>query len=71
VRERLGRSLDWLLNEIGVGERGLLKVGSGDWSDGISFLASDRRAFGRGGVGLQHGLRGLCHAAHRGAAQRL
>jgi len=45
VRERLGRSLDWLLNEIGVGERGLLKVGSGDWSDGISFLASDRRAF--------------------------
>lgn len=49
VRERLGRSLDWLENEIGVGEHGLLKVGSGDWSDGISFLASDRRAFTEAG----------------------
>jgi hypothetical protein len=45
VAERLETSLDWLEIEIGYGEHGLLRVGSGDWSDGISFLAPDRVAF--------------------------
>lgn len=45
VRERLARSLDWLEGPIGYGPHGLLKVGSGDWSDGISFLAPDRGVF--------------------------
>jgi hypothetical protein len=45
VAARLGTSLDWLEGEIGYGEHGLLRVGSGDWSDGISFLAPDRVAF--------------------------
>lgn len=45
VVERLGRSLDWLMTDLGVGDHGLLRVGSGDWSDGISFLAASRDVF--------------------------
>jgi hypothetical protein len=45
VRTRIARSLEWLTESIGVGEHGMLKVGSGDWSDGITWLAERRGVF--------------------------
>ena len=49
VMERVRRSLVRLEHDIGYGPHDLLKVGSGDWSDGISFLAPDREVFTRDG----------------------
>ena len=45
VRERVTLALDYLYGTIGFGEHGLIRVGDGDWSDGISLFARDRRRF--------------------------
>jgi hypothetical protein len=45
VRERVALSLDYLFHEIGTGAHGLLRVGDGDWSDGISLFVRNRGAF--------------------------
>jgi hypothetical protein len=45
VRERVHLCLDYLFHEIGTGPHGLLRVGDGDWSDGISLFVRSRGAF--------------------------
>ncbi|MFB0563061.1 MAG: GH36-type glycosyl hydrolase domain-containing protein [Candidatus Lokiarchaeia archaeon] len=49
VAERMKLSLNFLFEEIGFGEHGLLKVGDGDWNDGISTMVPNRSRF------LKHG----------------
>ncbi len=49
VAERIKLSLKFLFEEIGFGEHGLLKVGDGDWNDGISIMVPNRSRF------LKHG----------------
>jgi len=45
VLERIVMSLKFTFNNVGLGEHGLIRVGSGDWSDGISLFAKNRGAF--------------------------
>ncbi len=45
VLDRIPISLNFLFKKVGIGEHGLIKVGSGDWSDGISLLVKSRRKF--------------------------
>ena len=45
VAERIELALRFLFERIGVGEHGLLKVGDGDWNDGISTMVPNRRRF--------------------------
>ena len=45
VRERIEQAFRYIRDTIGRGEHGLLLVGSGDWSDPISFMVKSRRAF--------------------------
>ncbi|MFO0551556.1 MAG: hypothetical protein U0271_24425 [Polyangiaceae bacterium] len=42
VRDHLVASLRHLFDTVGTGEHGLVRVGTGDWSDGIDFAAKDR-----------------------------
>jgi len=49
VRERVLLAWRYLRSEIGTGEHGLLRCGSGDWSDPISLMVESRRAFYRRG----------------------
>lgn len=49
VRERVLLSIDYIFERIGAGAHGLLRVGDGDWSDGISLFALDRGAFTKKG----------------------
>ncbi|KAA0234280.1 MAG: hypothetical protein JJLCMIEE_02531 [Acidimicrobiales bacterium] len=49
VRERVVLAFRYLVEGVGRGPHGLLRVGSGDWSDPISLMVSDRRAFHRRG----------------------
>lgn len=45
VFECLRMAARYLLDEVGLGEHGLVRVGSGDWSDGITlFVGFSRRA---------------------------
>lgn len=44
VLDRIEVSLKYLFQRVGVGEHGMIKVGSGDWSDGISLLVKNRGA---------------------------
>jgi len=43
--DRVKLSVDYIHNKIGIGEHGLIRVGDGDWSDGISFFVKDRAKF--------------------------
>ncbi|NVM30511.1 MAG: hypothetical protein HWN65_16850 [Candidatus Helarchaeota archaeon] len=45
VLERILISLKFLFQKVGIGGHGLIKVGSGDWSDGISLLVKNRSKF--------------------------
>jgi hypothetical protein len=46
VLERIYISLDYLFSDkLGIGEHGLIKVGDGDWSDGISLFVENRKKF--------------------------
>jgi hypothetical protein len=46
VLERLFISLDYIFSEkLGIGEHGLIKVGDGDWNDGISLFVKNRKKF--------------------------
>lgn len=45
VAERIELAFRYLRDELGCGEHGLLRVGSGDWSDPITAMAPDRKAF--------------------------
>jgi hypothetical protein len=45
VYERMKLAVDFLLNTVGFGEHGLIKVGDGDWNDGISTMVRNRRRF--------------------------
>ncbi|MHA1377255.1 MAG: GH36-type glycosyl hydrolase domain-containing protein [Candidatus Helarchaeota archaeon] len=49
VLERIIISLKFIFNNIGIGEHGLIKIGSGDWSDGISLFVKNRGAFLKNG----------------------
>lgn len=49
VLARLRLGLSFLLGRVGCGEHGLLRVGSGDWSDGIQLMVRSRRRFLRDG----------------------
>lgn len=42
MREHAVRAARHLIDDVGTGPHGLIRVGTGDWSDGIVFLASDR-----------------------------
>lgn len=42
MREHARRAARHLIDDVGTGPHGLLRVGTGDWSDGIIFFASDR-----------------------------
>ena len=52
VRDRLLRCWDQLHDTIGLGPHGLVRVGSGDWNDPISAMATSRRAFHRDGESM-------------------
>jgi hypothetical protein len=45
VAERVVLAARWLSESLGTGEHGLLRVGSGDWSDPISAMVRNRAAF--------------------------
>lgn len=45
TRERLALAVRYVEERVGLGPHGLLRVGSGDWSDPISAMVRDRRAF--------------------------
>jgi len=45
VTERVLLGFDYTRDAVGLGEHGLLRSGSGDWSDPISFMVPDERAF--------------------------
>jgi Glycosyl hydrolase 36 superfamily, catalytic domain len=45
IRERLVLAWNYLRTGIGLGSHGLLRVGSGDWNDPISAMATNRRRF--------------------------
>jgi Glycosyl hydrolase 36 superfamily, catalytic domain len=45
VRERVVLGFEYTRDVVGCGEHGLLRSGSGDWSDPISFMVPDQRAF--------------------------
>ncbi|MCC5954013.1 MAG: hypothetical protein JJU45_18105, partial [Acidimicrobiia bacterium] len=49
VRQRALLAWPDLAERIGVGDRGLVRVGSGDWSDPISAMVPDRAQFRRRG----------------------
>ncbi len=49
VSERIKLSLNFLFEKIGFGEHGLLKVGDGDWNDGISTMVPNRSRFLKNG----------------------
>ncbi|MBI1946064.1 MAG: hypothetical protein HYS27_10230 [Deltaproteobacteria bacterium] len=42
MREHAVRAARHLIDDVGTGPHGLIRVGTGDWSDGIVFLADDR-----------------------------
>lgn len=42
VWEHVVRSAEHFLTTVGLGAHGLVKMGTGDWSDGITFAAPDR-----------------------------
>ncbi len=42
MREHARRAARHLIDEVGTGPHGLVRVGTGDWSDGIVMRASDR-----------------------------
>lgn len=52
VHERIKLAVSFLLNGIGFGEHGLLKVGDGDWNDGISTMVGKRRRFVKNGESM-------------------
>jgi hypothetical protein len=49
VGELACASLRWLDERVGTGEHGMLRVGSGDWSDPIALMVRSGRAFHRRG----------------------
>lgn len=49
VGERLVAAARWMRTAVGTGAHGMLRVGSGDWSDPISLMVRRRRAFHRWG----------------------
>ncbi|RIK09126.1 MAG: hypothetical protein DCC49_07460 [Acidobacteria bacterium] len=67
VAERIELAFRYLRDELGCGEHGLLRVGSGDWSDPITAMAPDRKAFHeRGESGFNTGF--AAYALPRAAA---
>jgi hypothetical protein len=49
VRERVVLACRYLRHRIGVGTHGMMRVGSGDWSDPIALMVRKRTAFRRRG----------------------
>jgi hypothetical protein len=49
VRDRVELAFRRLVEKIGLGPHGMVRVGSGDWADPISAMVGDRRAFHRTG----------------------
>jgi hypothetical protein len=45
IYDRIILTINFLLNEIGFGKHEMVRVGSGDWSDGISMFVSNRKKF--------------------------
>ncbi len=50
VKDLLARLIKYAMSpEIGLGEHGLVRVRDGDWNDGISLMAKNRKAFIKAG----------------------
>jgi hypothetical protein len=49
VRKRVLLAWDYTRESVGLGEHGMLRVGSGDWSDPIAMMVSQSRAFHKDG----------------------
>lgn len=49
VEARVRLAFERLRDSVGLGAHGMLRVGSGDWSDPISAMAPSRKAFHEGG----------------------
>jgi hypothetical protein len=45
IYHRVKLCIDSLTDRIGIGDHGLLRVGDGDWNDGISLMVQSRRRF--------------------------
>ncbi len=45
VRDRVLLAFSYIRDTVGLGEHGMMRCGSGDWSDPISFMVADERAF--------------------------
>jgi hypothetical protein len=52
VYERIKLTVDFLLDKIGFGEHGLVRVGDGDWNDGISTMVRNRGKFIKSGESM-------------------
>jgi hypothetical protein len=52
VYDRLKFAADFLLDKIGFGEHGLIRVGDGDWNDGISTMVRNRGKFIKSGESM-------------------
>jgi cellobiose phosphorylase len=52
VYEHMKLAVDFLLDEVGFGEHGLIRVGDGDWNDGISTMVRNRGKFIKSGESM-------------------
>jgi hypothetical protein len=52
VYERVKLAIGFLLNNVGIGEHDLIKIGDGDWSDSISTMARNRGKFVKNGESM-------------------
>ena len=52
VKERIKLAVNFLLNESGFGIHGLVRIGDGDWNDGISTMVKNRRRLVRRGESM-------------------
>jgi hypothetical protein len=52
VGERIKLAVNFLLKDVGFGEHGLIRVGDGDWNDGISTMVRNRRRFVKHGESM-------------------
>ncbi|MER3395842.1 MAG: hypothetical protein C4319_03545 [Acidimicrobiia bacterium] len=67
VAERIALAYRWLVNTLGRGPHGMLRVGSGDWADPISMMVDNAKAFhrkGESGLNTAFAAYALSRASH-------
>jgi hypothetical protein len=52
VQQRIKLAIGFFLNQVGFGDHGLIRIGDGDWNDGISTMVKNRRKFVRNGESM-------------------